>query len=311
MEQRYFNPRSPHGERPAPSGTGPRRPSISIHAPRTGSDKQEPDFNLDIPDFNPRSPHGERRPATLSRRTATKFQSTLPARGATCAKRRELATLARFQSTLPARGATLTWQTCRIRKNHFNPRSPHGERPRWSSSPCAARCHFNPRSPHGERRKSHFFSRFFAKISIHAPRTGSDASACSLSIRARRFQSTLPARGATVAADVQERGDSISIHAPRTGSDCLRCRRAAFRAYFNPRSPHGERQGESRRDYLRDISIHAPRTGSDAFPSPDDVDRLISIHAPRTGSDVAAAAVLLARTYFNPRSPHGERLPPR
>ena len=215
-----FNPRSPHGERRYQALADLPVTIISIHAPRTGSDLN----------------------AEKEANGAIEFQSTLPARGATCAKRRELATLARFQSTLPARGATLTWQTCRIRKNHFNPRSPHGERPRWSSSPCAARCHFNPRSPHGERRKSHFFSRFFAKISIHAPRTGSDASACSLSIRARRFQSTLPARGATVAADVQERGDSISIHAPRTGSDCLRCRRAAFRAYFNPRSPHGERR---------------------------------------------------------------------
>ena len=35
----------------------------------------------------------------------------------------------------------------------------------------------------------------------------------------------------------------------------------------------------------------------------------ISIHAPRTGSDSAWAVAYRAGTHFNPRSPHGERLP--
>ena len=34
-----------------------------------------------------------------------------------------------------------------------------------------------------------------------------------------KFQSTLPARGATAENDTQEYKDGISIHAPRTGSD--------------------------------------------------------------------------------------------
>ena len=84
LPRRYFNPRSPQGERPKPGSPGaghsyfnPRSPqgerrlekpdsdviySISIHAPRKGSD---PD--LAIPAEN-----------------AGVFQSTLPARGATC-----------------------------------------------------------------------------------------------------------------------------------------------------------------------------------------------------------------------------------
>ena len=101
-----FNPRSPHGERPMTRSPGISLESISIHAPRTGSDRsgcwisraKEP-FQSTLPargatqvtcrtktcgtDFNPRSPHGERRAANLVKDCRTLFQSTLPARGAT------------------------------------------------------------------------------------------------------------------------------------------------------------------------------------------------------------------------------------
>ena len=78
---------------------------------------------------------------------------------------------------------------------------------------------FNPRSPHGER------------PDVVARRKQS-----------QKFQSTLPARGATSLTIQTARPDAISIHAPRTGSDC--------RGLFI-----GMR--------TQDISIHAPRTGSD------------------------------------------------
>ena len=103
-------------------------PSISIHAPRTGSDENrscrcmggvyfnprsphgERLFRLNqyrqaLPYFNPRSPHGERPRRNTHSKEMYKFQSTLPARGAT---RREVTRFGkgRFQSTLPARGAT-------------------------------------------------------------------------------------------------------------------------------------------------------------------------------------------------------------
>ena len=123
-----FNPRSPHGERHWERvGMGADR-TISIHAPRTGSDPQR-SAGIRIPaNFNPRSPHGER-PALLRwRRWRRGFQPTLPARGATGAfclafllfgisthaprtgsdVRRAINhhASAQFQSTLPARGAT-------------------------------------------------------------------------------------------------------------------------------------------------------------------------------------------------------------
>ena len=57
--------------------------------------------------------------------------------------------------------------------------------------------------------------------------------------------------------------------------------------YFNPRSPHGERQ--------------AAQNGVESNPQ-------ISIHAPRTGSDHPIRYCPIRRRHFNPRSPHGERL---
>ena len=127
-----------------------------------------------------------------------------------------------------------------------------------------------------------------------------------------RFQSTLPARGAT-----------------RAGNSW------ACAADFNPRSPHGERRAKLRRNLTRAwISIHAPRTGSDMYSiskfrynvrisihaprTGSDSDAIfiigifyISIHAPRTGSDPPKAQSIPSRRHFNPRSPHGERPPPR
>ena len=38
--QQYFNPRSPHGERPAHQSEDDDKPHISIHAPRMGSDSR-------------------------------------------------------------------------------------------------------------------------------------------------------------------------------------------------------------------------------------------------------------------------------
>ena len=146
--------------------------------------------------------------------------------------------------------------------------------------------HFNPRSPHGER---HFFAISFllyCRISIHAPRTGSDRTKrrkkhCSTDFNPRSphgerhklqvaftnthiFQSTLPARGATyVDADGNIR-KRISIHAPRTGSDRMRPMLLLFSVDFNPRSPHGERLAVKVKEvHAGTISIHAPRTGSD------------------------------------------------
>ena len=193
---------------------------ISIHAPRTGSDKtlgahvdDEDKFQSTLPargatasavrrtsspsNFNPRSPHGERHRVRADAQTARQFQSTLP-----------------------ARGATAGFQVPRHRRCDISIHAPRTGSDRVVCRECAV----------------------LRGISIHAPRTGSDLLVNGL-WHDQIFQSTLPARGATI-NPVEDNGRVlISIHAPRTGSD----------AY-----------GLQRTQGLSWISIHAPRTGSDA-----------------------------------------------
>ena len=123
-----FNPRSPHGERLYGFCLLSMEESISIHAPRTGSDCFVMMTVSPIADFNPRSPHGERRTITRSRRQCQNFNPRSP-HGERRKRLSTLDTAALFQSTLPARGATN--RDCLPARlfPHFNPRSPHGERP--------------------------------------------------------------------------------------------------------------------------------------------------------------------------------------
>ena len=101
---------------------------------------------------------------------------------------------------------------------HFNPRSPRGERPLPNNtrnntnifqSTLPARGATNPGNQSEEQ----------GRISIHAPREGSDRNCPNVSPIDSKFQSTLPARGAT-------------CHTPLS--------REGLRD-FNPRSPRGER----------------------------------------------------------------------
>ena len=193
---------------------------------------------------------------------------------------------ARFQPTLPARGAT--------------------SKVRYPWTELSISTHA-PRT--GSDNLSSLFTRHI-KISTHAPRTGSDPCYNVKCKSSKRFQPTLPARGATQILEGFQLMTLISTHAPRTGSDdfvdslLMQCgdfnprsphgerRRCpmiqtAVVCHFNPRSPHGERPvSQQIISLLHGISTHAPRTGSDLF-------RLIAIfghcristHAPRTGSD--------------------------
>ena len=125
---------------------------ISIHAPREGGD-------------------------ALGRgllRLLTPFQSTPPARGATCGQVICTDRCFLFQSTPPARGAT-------------------PDDKRIPSRPT----HFNPRPPRGGRLNNNTIAMTKLYISIHAPREGGDALCMAQTLPKMIFQSTPPARGAT------------------------------------------------------------------------------------------------------------------
>ena len=214
-----------------------------------------------------------------------------------------------FLSTLPARGATgLLCPSARYDR------------------------HFYPRSPRGERRDPAELFEGQLRISIHAPREGSDA----------RCGGRRPA-GQTISIHAPREGSDdrrrqaggrlgISIHAPREGSDCRRRRPTCWPPYFYPRSPRGERLQQLGGSLdAHAISIHAPREGSDYRSSHwGPRSSMISIHAPREGSDPAPRPTMqkqvlflstlpargaTARSWcralqisdFYPRSPRGER----
>ena len=150
-------------------------------------------------------------------------------------------TVCRFQSTLPARGATVSSCALRQSASHFNPRSPHGER---------------PSAPIRTARPARFQSTLPARGATTANWRSSMKST---------FQSTLPARGATIRRVIADAADVISIHAPRTGSDLRRGDAgAADDSDFNPRSPHGERrnqhpENQQPRFYFNPRSPHGER----------------------------------------------------
>ena len=101
----------------------------------------------------------------------------------------------------------------------------------------------------------------------------------------------------------------ISIHAPRTGSDPTPAMSSWKAAYFNPRSPHGERllRVVQKLNVLR-ISIRAPRTGSDNIADQVDGSSVpFQSTLPARGATTGRWAAESAPSDFNPRSPHGER----
>ena len=119
-------------------------------------------------------------------------------------------------------------------------------------------------------------------ISIHAPRMGSDRPPLPAFSSRNLFQSTLPAWGATGQRRRYHLRSEISIHAPRMGSDGIGHVFALLRIH---------------------ISIHAPRMGSDKFIWVGGRGKVISIHAPRMGSDVPVQGLLLLINEFQSTLP--------
>ena len=146
--------------------------SISIHAPREGSDITLAPGLRYMAYFNPRPPRGERRVPLVDLVNDFLFQSTPPARGATRQLSRQT-NVRIFQSTPPARGATgnsgasLPDGTISIHA----PREGSDVRSKWRIMKPSD---FNPRPPRGERPAGHASRHDMVHISIHAPREGSD-----------------------------------------------------------------------------------------------------------------------------------------
>ena len=213
----HFNPRSPHGERRAGESRLRRADSISIHAPRTGSDRSgagRTAVHLPISIHAPRTGSDIINNSTFE---TIKISIHAPRTGSDRESPAHGAGLHYFNPRSP-HGERHAPHQRRPSAFDFNPRSPHGER-RDAIAPLPTQRDFNPRSPHGERRQSSGAMSMTQIISIHAPRTGSDGVSLPRELRRiyfnprsphgerrpkelrewtrRIFQSTLPARGAT------------------------------------------------------------------------------------------------------------------
>ncbi len=168
---------------------------------------------------------------------------------------------------------------------HFNPRTPRGVRPLIMDA-FIANAQFNPRPPRGVRRTTGVY--------LGIP---------------QRFQSTHPARGATIGIPAGHnpllyfnprtpRGvrryltatldaqTSISIHAPREGCDESACGCSRPGGRFQSTHPaRGATDFRLASDRAVYISIHAPREGCDISGDMTADTIKISIHAPREGCD--------------------------
>ena len=192
-----------------------------------------------------------------------------------------------FQSTRPARGATRRRHPPGKLRSCFNPRAPRGARPDQAPS-NSPRYFVSIHAPRAGRDADGLLFHHHQKVSIHAPRAGRDrelpaaSSRRQVSIHAPRagrdvcnapgrpviavFQSTRPARGATLGRLYAEWWRRVSIHAPRAGRDARQritmvdgpaafqstrpargatwqgpCSIARAMRCFNPRAPRGAR----------------------------------------------------------------------
>ena len=216
--------------------------------------------------FNPRFPRGERRACAGRGDHCAPISIHAPREGSDASAPPRGGRAITFQSTLPVEGAPPRLHSAGVfRLRDFNPRSPWGERPDL----CSQAYGHGAISIHTPREGSDIVRvavRVDITISTHAPREGSDLDFNSPAFGiSGKFQSTLPARGAT----------------------CLRRARRSLRAYFNPRSPRGERR--SRGKLRRSHGYFNPRS-------------------PR-GERHDTQVDLTIESDFNPRSPRGERPP--
>ena len=234
--------------------------------------------------FNPRSPHGERLLRLLLPPGIMVFQSTLPAWGAT--------------TEVPAQDGSgyISIHAPRMGSDCFSRSFARLVRisihaPRMGSD-------ISPHTPMAEQ-----------GISIHAPRMGSDTLLMLRSLRQERFQSTLPAWGATANSGfmaAQQAKFQSTLPAWGATNDLVII---VHIVNFNPRSPHGERHPQSLDVWhLSQFQSTLPAWGATSIRITDaSVNELFQSTLPAWGATRPPFSTSCVISNFNPRSPHGER----
>ena len=84
----------------------------------------------------------------------------------------------------------------------------------------------------------------------------------------KKFQSTLPVRGATVGVPSSDTGTVFQSTLPVRGATCPYCIRWSSLRFQSTLPVRGATLEKLQAEYYRVISIHAPREGSDRAVSP-------------------------------------------
>ena len=212
-----------------------------------------------------------------------------------------------FQSTPPARAATFLFASKllggRVSIHAAREGGDYRQELAYRSPTC-----FNPRRPRGRRQQHIRLGVTVLAVSIHAAREGGDARTLRAPITNTLFQSTPPARAATIhpcaglltvafqstpparAATHLESAlcvkDAVSIHAAREGGDRQVASFVHFTLCFNPRRPRGRRHRGLHYRSVDDMFQSTPpaRAATKATVDKEKVAK-VSIHAAREGGD--------------------------
>ena len=142
----------------------------------------------------------------------------------------------------------------------FNPRAPRGTRPADKNLATKEAC-FNPRAPRGTRHVGDPLPLAMLVVSIHAPRAGRDGDGEAAPFEFVVFQSTRPARDATMSPTATPTaGTGFNPRAPR-GTRPGRQHSLRDHVRFNPRAPRGTRLRAARNGgaYRPGFNPRAPR----------------------------------------------------
>ena len=124
---------------------------------------------------------------------------------------------------------------------YFYPRSPRGERLSTCEASTGSLIFLSTLPARGATQILEMYSNAL-KISIHAPREGSDPATGRQSGKLLYFYPRSPRGERRLLGGLGRQRHSISIHAPREGSDGGEVGARPRFADFYPRSPRGERQ---------------------------------------------------------------------
>ncbi len=192
--------------------------TISIHAPRGGSDKVRSRVRRINRDFNPRSPWGERR-NNIKDGGITSIISIHAPRGGSDLLLPEGDCVLAISIHAPRGGSDLYVSDIWSEEENISIHAPRGGSDFLFPFPWYQPGYFNPRSPWGERQVIVYDGINVVQFQSTLPVGGATCTVPNGAGKARYFNPRSPWGERHKALREAYKGNGISIHAPRGGSD--------------------------------------------------------------------------------------------